>query len=143
VKVSQSIRINSSKEKIFNYLMDVDNRKSYIPMLEEVIMLDPLPIKEGSRYTEVAEIAGQRLKTTYQVIELIPNQRTSAKTIKSIFPIQADLDLIETGSATELQITLNFTLRGIFKLGAGIVQGIVKKQAGDILEKIKSNIEAL
>ena len=130
MKVTQSIRINCDKKKIFNYLLDVDNRKSYIPALEEVIMLDPLPIKEGSRYTEVAEIAGQRLKTTYQVIELIPNQRTSAKTIKSIFPIRADLDLIEVNKATELQISLEFTLTGIFKLGAGVVKGIVNKQAG-------------
>lgn len=123
--------------------MDVNNRKSYIPALEEVIMLDELPIQVGSRYIEVAEIAGRRLETTYQVIELIPNQRTSAKTIKSIFPIKADLDLTEINGATELNISLDFTLRGIFKLASGIVQGIVSKQAGDILEKIKTNIEAI
>ncbi len=122
--------------------MDVDNRKSYIPALEEVIMLDELPIKVGSRYIEVAEIAGRRLETTYQVIALVPNQHTSAKTIKSIFPIKADLDLTDKNGGTELKISLEFTLKGIFKLASGIVQGIVGNQAADILTKIKKNIES-
>lgn len=137
----QSIFIKASPVTIFNYLMDVNNRKSYIPALEEVIMLDKGPIKKGSRYIEVANIAGRRLKTTYQVIEFEQNKHTAAQTLESIFPIRADLDLTESSGGTELTISLNFKLKGIFKFGASFVKGIVDQQAQGILVKIKEALE--
>lgn len=137
----QSILIKANPSTIFTYLMDVNNRKSYIPALEEVILLDELPIRKGSRYVEVANIAGRRLKTTYQVIEYEENKHTAAKTLKSIFPIRADLDLTAVNGGTELTISLNFQLKGIFRLGASVVKGIVEQQARGILEKIKANLE--
>lgn len=137
----QSIFIKAVPSTIFTYLMDVNNRKSYIPALEEVIMLDKGPIKKGSRYIEVANIAGRRLKTTYQVIEFEKNKHTAAQTLESIFPIRADLDLEERAGGTELKISLNFKLKGIFKLGASFVKGIVDQQAQGILEKIKEALE--
>ena len=137
----QSIFIEASPSKIFAYLMDVNNRKSYIPALEEVILLDKGPIRKGSKYIEVANIAGRRLKTTYQVIEFEENKHTAAKTLKSIFPIRADLDLEAGQGGTNLIISLNFQLKGIFKLGASVVKSIVNQQARGILEKIKTNLE--
>ena len=141
MQVKQAVEINSSSKEIFDYLLDVENRKNYIPALEEVIMLDPLPIKKGSRYIEVAEIAGRKLETTYQVIALEKNKRLSAKTLKSIFPIQANLSLTEKEKHTVLSIELDFQLKGIFQLASGIIKGIVNQQAKEILTKIKQNLE--
>jgi len=137
----QSIFIKASPATIFAYLMDVNNRKSYIPALEEVIMLDEGPIKKGSRYIEVANIAGRRLRTTYQVIEFEQDKHTAAQTLESIFPIRADLDLEKRLDGTELVISLNFKLKGIFKLGASFVKGVVDQQAQGILGKIKEAVE--
>jgi len=106
-----------------------------------VILIDEGPIRKGSRYIEVANIAGRKLKTTYQVIEFEKNKHVAAQTLKSIFPIRADLDLEEVQGGTELTIRLNFTLKGIFRLGSSVVKGIVLQQAQGILEKIKSNLE--
>ena len=141
MNVQESIKIKATPEEIFSYLVDVNNRKDYIPALEEVIMLDPLPIKEGSRYIEIAEIAGRRLETTYQVTVFKENKMLSAKTLKSVFPIQADLILQEKKKSTVLTINLDFTLKGIFKLGSSIVKGIVSLQAKSILEKLQQNFE--
>lgn len=138
----QSIRINCSTEKVFEYLMDIENRKNYIPALEDVILLDPLPFKPGSRYIEVSTIAGRRLETTYQVVRQEKNRQITAKTLKSIFPIQVDLLLEPDKSATELIIKLDFELRGIFKLASGVVRNIVNQQAKEILQLIKSDVEA-
>ncbi len=137
----QSIFIKATPAIIFAYLIDVKNRKSYIPALEEVIMLDEPPIQKGSRYIEVANIAGRKLKTTYQVIEYEENKHTAAMTLKSIFPIRADFDLEAVNGGTNLMISLNFQLKGIFKLGSSVVKGIVDQQARGILEKIKHNLE--
>mgnify|MGYP001574814987 CR=1 FL=1 len=132
MKVIENILMKVSPDRLFSYLMDVDNRKNYIPALEKVIMLDPKPIREGSRYIEVANIAGKRLETTYQVIALETNKRITAQTLKSVFPIQADLTLIDNGAGAKMTIQLNFKLNGVFRLASGVVRSIVSKQAKDI-----------
>lgn len=139
--VTESVSINAPASIIFEYLMDIDNRSAYIPALEEVIMLDPLPIRKGSRYTEVANIAGRRLSTTYQVTAYIKDRKLTAKTLKSIFPIEVDLSLEESSEMSHLKISLEFKLTGIFKIGGSIVKGIVSQQARDILSRIKTNVE--
>ena len=133
--------IRVSPDKLFSYLIDVNNRKDFIPAMEEVIMLSPVPIREGSQYIEVANIGGMRLETTYQVMAFEMNKRLTAKTLKSIFPIQADMLLIEKGTSTILTIELEFELGGVFRLVSGVVRGIVRRQAKDILGNIKQALE--
>ncbi len=124
--------------------MDLDNRKDYIPALEEVIMLTPLPIRLGSQYIEVAEIGGRRLRTTYEITEYEPYEYAMAQTIDSIFPIQAETLLTElSDEQTEVRIDLDFKLKGIFKMASGIVGGIVRTQARGILKQVKGNVEDL
>jgi len=139
--IQRSVKIEASAKEVFSYLLDIDNRKDYIPLLEEIIMLDPLPIRKGSRYIEIAEIKGRRLETTYQVVELKENQYISAKTLESVFPIQVDLLLREEKGKSDLTIQLDFQLKGVFKLASRIVKGIVDQQAKSILQQVKNNIE--
>lgn len=142
--VSERIVIASKHKAVWDYLMHLDNRKDYIPALEEVIMLTPLPIKLGTQYIEVAEIGGRRLKTTYEITEFEPYEYAMAQTIDSIFPIKAETLLTDMGRGqTELRIDLDFKLKGIFKMASGIVGGIVRTQAKGILKKVKDNVEEL
>ena len=139
--IEESIKINASSESIFSYLLNVDNRKDYFPALEEVIMLDPLPLRTGSRYIEVAMIAGRKLSTTYQITDFVLNKKLSAKTIKSVFPIKVDLIITELPNACSLSIQMEFKLSGIFRFASAIVQGIVRVQARGILDKLNANLE--
>ena len=74
MKAQQQIEVKACPEKIFQYLMNVENRVAYVPALEKVIMIDKGPIAAGSRYIEVAQIGGRRLETTYEVIEYEENK---------------------------------------------------------------------
>lgn len=140
MKSVNTIEVSATAERIYAFLMDINNRSKYIPQLKEVIPIDPLPFTEGSKYVEVATIAGRSLKTTYQITVLVENQIISARTIKSIFPIQVDLLLDEQEGFTRLTIQLEFQLKGIFKLASNIVKGIVDDQSRGILQRIKSEL---
>lgn len=139
--LQERIAIAADAKTVFAYLNEVEKRTAYIPMLDEIILLDSPPIRLGSRYIEVATIAGQDLKTTYQVIEWEENRKIKVKTIKSIFPIVAEMVLEEESAQTSVQLRLSFILKGIYRLAAPIVRGIVQQQAKDILQKLKQNIE--
>ena len=137
----QSIFIEASIKSVFEYLVKLENRKDYIPAFEKVIMLDPSPIKLGSRFTEVSKIAGRRLETTYQVNGFEKNKRITAIATESVFPIQADLLLEKNGDGCDLTIKLDFKLTGVFRMASRVIKGIINQQAKDILEKIKNNME--
>lgn len=141
MKIQEQLKIQADRERIFAYMNDITNRPAYIPMLEEVILLDEGPIQVGSRYVEVATIAGRDLKTTYQVLELEAPQIIRVKTVKSVFPIEAILLFEERDGGTLLTMQLEFTLKGIYKLGAPVVRGIVQQQAVDILGRLKGIFE--
>ena len=141
MNVTQSILIQQSPKEVYNYLMDVENRKEFIPSLQEVILLDSLPLKAGSRYIEVATIAGKSIRTTYEITRLSEGLQISARTIKSIFPIQSNLNLVDQGNSTLLTIELAFTLSGLFRIASGLIKNIVSEQAITILEKVKYNLE--
>ena len=138
---TERIFIKARPATVFAYLSEVQNRSDYIPMLDEIILLDDPPIQVGSRYIEVANIAGRQLKTTYQVTEMTKDRRVRVKTLKSVFPIQVQIDLEEEGDQTLVGLQLDFELKGIYKLGAPIVKGIVQQQAQDILQRLKRILE--
>ena len=141
--IEESIIIKAPVESVFTYMLEVQNRVDYIPMLEKVEVLDPPPIKLGSRYVEVATIAGQDLRTTYQVIGFEENRFIQVKTTKSVFPIQVDLNLIPEGTQTAVLIQMKLGLSGVYRLAGKLIRGIVKQQAKDILQRLKENIERL
>ena len=141
MQIQEQTIIQADREAIFTYMNDITKRPTYIPLLKEVILLDGAPIKVGSRYIEVATIAGQELKTTYQVMELIAPERIRVQTVKSVFPIEATLLFEAQDAGTLLTMQLQFTLKGIYKLGAPVVRGIVQQQAVDILGRLKGIFE--
>ena len=143
MELQEKIEIKIPVSRVFPYLMEVDNRSDYIPMLEKVIMLDPPPLQLGSRYTEVSTIAGRQLKTTYQVIAFKENRNISVKTIESVFPIRVNLSLLPIDDITILKLQMKVELTGIFRLAAPVVRGIVQQQARDILQKIKYKMEGI
>jgi len=141
MKSINTIEVEAQASDIFTYLMDIKNRGKYIPQLKDVIPIDPLPFKEGSKYIEVATIANRELRTTYQITVLVKDQIISARTIDSIFPIQVDLLLQSMDDYTRLTIQLEFQLKGIFKLGSKFVKRIVDEQSRGILARIKDELD--
>ena len=141
MQIQERIIIRTSADDLYHYLNQVENRKAFIPLLQDIILLDDPPLRVGSRYTEVSTIAGQQLKTTYEVTNLVAPQLISVKTTKSVFPIAVDLFLQAQEEATLLAIQLDFTLKGIYRLAAPVVNGIVRQQAKDILVRLKAEVE--
>jgi carbon monoxide dehydrogenase subunit G len=141
LEIQEQLKIRAERSHIFTYMNDITNRPAYIPMLEKVILLEEGPIQVGSRYVEVATIAGRELKTTYQVMELQTPEKIRVQTIKSVFPIEAVLLFEEQGAGTLLTMQLHITLKGIYQLGAPVVRGIVQQQAKDILGRLKGIFE--
>ncbi len=142
MQIQESIFIQAAPEDIYRYLIDVENRKEYIPLLDEVIIKGDGPLQVGSQYIEVATIAGRQLRTTYEITHMVDPQLISVKTVESIFPIMVDIYLELIDEETKLSLQVDFTLSGIYRIGAPVVNRIVEHQSKSILRRLKYIIEA-
>jgi carbon monoxide dehydrogenase subunit G len=141
LKYQDQTDIHAPVSAVYAYLNDVTRRTEFIPMLEQVQLLDEPPITVGTRYVEVAAVAGQNLKTTYQIVALEPEKRMRVKTIQSVFPIEAELTLTALEEGTRLGITLDFQLTGFYRFAAPFIGGIIQQQSKAILANLKSILE--
>lgn len=141
MRVHQTISIQSTPKVVFDFLMDVTKRPDYIPALEEIKLLDPLPLRIGSRYTEVSMIAGRKYETTYQIVDMKENQSITSQTLQSVFPIRAELSILSEADKVLLSVNIDCKLVGLFALAGSIIRAIVNQQAKEILSRIKTCIE--
>ena len=141
MNLQEEIIIDSPIDQVFSYLNEPTNRPDYIPMLEEVILLDAPPIRLGSRYIEVSTIAGRKLKTTYQVVAMEKNEQIRVKTLKSVFPIQVEMKFQPRENLSAIQLIMDFELTGIYRLAAPLIRGIVQQQAQELLRRLKHILE--
>lgn len=141
LEVIENILVNAEQQSVFEFLMDPSSRKQIIPLLEDVVFLDEGDLDLGSRYIEISTIAGRRLETTYEVVGIEKYTYLAVATVESIFPIRVNMYLENKGPATKVEIRIQFTLKGIFAMGSGVVRQIVGQQTRNILTKIKSHFE--
>lgn len=91
----------------------------------------------GMQYIEVASIAGRRIETEYQVIDLRENKYIAVNTIQAIFPIQVILLLTPDGEEVLLTIDLKAKLNGIYKVASPLIKIIIADRTRNILKNIK------
>ena len=89
------------------------------------------------QYIEVASIAGRRIETEYQVIDLRENKYIAVNTIQAIFPIQVILLLTPDGEEVLLTIDLKAKLNGIYKVASPLIKIIIADRTRNILKNIK------
>lgn len=139
--IQEQTVINAPTEQVFSYISDPQNRPELIPLLDEVILLDDQQFGLGSKYIEVATIAGRKFRTTYLVVAFEENKQISVITRESVFPIRVDLTLGVNGNQTEIRIVLNLKLSGIYALASPVIRAIVVQQSRDILSRMKKRLE--
>lgn len=139
--INEHILINAGRADVFAYVRDPMNRMEVIPLLERVDLEGDGTFGPGSRYTEIATIAGRRLETTYVVVAFRENEQISVATVKSVFPIRVDMQLQDAPGGTVIDIAIQLRLRGIFKIASPIIRSIVEGQTREVLNRIRQKME--
>ncbi len=80
IKIEKSIVIDAPVERVFAYLSDPAYALEYATASGPIEMKDVQRLPNGGyRYTEVDQFLGERLETTNEDIEVVPNERTVTK----------------------------------------------------------------
>lgn len=134
--VSSTTLINQPVEKVFDYVVNVENHKTWQAGILEATVTPPGPVNIGSMYQYTSEVMGRRIQSQMQVTSFVPNRTWGVTTIPT--PVETIYTFEPAGSATKLTITMQ--LSGGYPAAA---EAMVKQQMQKTLAEQGNRIKQL
>ena len=138
--VSSSITINQPVEKVFAYVIAVENHKAWQTGVLEARVIPDGPVGVGSTYHYTSEVMGHRMQTQLQVSAFEPNRKWSVKTTGVPTPVETVYLFEAAGSGTKLTVSMELT--GGFPAAAeAMVKQQMQKSMDEQAGRVKQMVE--
>jgi len=142
VDVHTEIEIQRPRSEVAAYAMDPETAPKWYENIEAVEWRTPKPITVGSRMDFVARFLGRRLAYTYEVRELVPNERLVMSTDQGPFPMETTYTWSDTPSGGTTMTLRNRGRPSGFSRVAGPVMALAMRRANrKDLTRIKQLLE--
>ena len=142
VNVLTEIQIARPRDAVFEYSSNPDNAPIWYANIKSVEWKTASPMVLGSRFAFVANFLGKRLAYTYEVVELIADERLVMRTTEGPFPMETTYTWrsIENGG-TYMSLRNAGTPGGFSKLVAPFMSVAMKRENRKDLARLKSILE--
>lgn len=88
VDVLTKIEIERPRAEVARFSADPDNAPKWYVNIKAVEWKTPPPLQQGSRVAFVTQFLGRRLAYTYEIVELLHEQRLVMRTAEGPFPME-------------------------------------------------------
>jgi uncharacterized membrane protein len=143
VDVETQIEIDRPRRKVAAYSSDPDNATAWYENIRSVDWKTPRPVAVGSRIVFVATFLGRRLAYTYEVREMVADERLVMRTAEGPFPMETTYTWEDAAEGRT-----NMTLRnrgepsGSFKLLGPVMALAIRRANRKDLARLKAVLEA-
>jgi len=138
--VSASININQPVDKVFDYMIDVENHKAWQAGILEATVTPSGPIGVGSTYHYTIEVVGRRMETHLEVTACEKNKKWSVKTTG--VPLSVEMVYLFEAVDNTMKLTISTELAGGYPAAAeGMVKQQTQKNFEEQCNKIKQMVE--
>jgi ligand-binding SRPBCC domain-containing protein len=142
VDVQTDITINRPRNEVAAFASDPDNATAWYENIKTVEWKTPRPVTIGSRLAFVAQFLGRRLEYTYEVMDLVPNERFVQRTAEGPFPMETTYtweDIADGG--TRMTLRNRGEPAGFSKVAAPMMAGAMRRANRKDLARLKAILE--
>jgi hypothetical protein len=143
VDVVTEIEIERPRSEVAAYASDPDNATAWYRNIEAVDWETPKPLAVGSKLAFVARFLGRRLAYTYEVRELVVDERFVMTTAEGPFPMETTYEWEDTASGgTRMTLRNRGRPSGFPKLAAPLMATAMRRANRKDLEQLRSILES-
>lgn len=143
VDVLTEIVISCPLEQVAAYVGDPANAPEWYTNIESVEWRTAPPVAVGSRMDFVAHFLGRRLAYTYEVVELVPNERLVMRTAQGPFPMETSYEWTAAGEgATRMSLRNRGEPSGFAGVAAPLMSAAMRRANQKDLHRLKQLLEA-
>ncbi len=129
-------------EAVFAFLTDANNASKAMPQIKQMVKLTDGPVVAGTRYRETRIVNGKEAQAELEVTRFDPphhySMRNATEGIETIY----HYTFTPEREGTRVALRCELKAGGIKKLMLPIVAGVLKKEDGDHLQRLKAAVEA-
>ena len=136
VEIKASVIINSTQEKIWNIISDIDNEPKFWKGTKEIRNIS----KDGNQVSREITIAFRDQKCL-QEVTIVPKEMIKAVFTKGVIVGEKTLALKNMDESCELEAIWNVKLSGMMGMFTGMIKKHIKSGTEQALKTIKIVVE--
>ena len=133
--------INRGVEDVAAYAGDPTNAPEWYVNIKSVVWETPPPVAVGSRMAFVAQFLGRRITYTYEVVELVPQERLVMRTADGPFPMETTYTWEPSGGTTRMTLRNRGNPSGFSKMTAPLMELAMRRATTKDLARLKASLE--
>lgn len=142
VDVRTETVIDRPVAKVCAFAVDPDNAPRWYANIESVEWKTEPPLRVGSKLAFVARFLGRRLSYTFEVIELVANERLVMRTAEGPFPMETTYAFWSLGlDRTRMLLRNRGTPSGFSILYSPLMAWAMRRENRKDLARLKSLLE--
>jgi hypothetical protein len=142
VDITTSIEINCPRPVVAEFVSNPDNATRWYLNIRSISWETPPPAVVGSRIAFVAQFLGRRIAYTYQVREIVPDERFVMSTAQGPFPMQTTYSWQDAESGGTFMTLRNAgEPSGFGKMAAPMIVAAMRRANQKDLERLKAILE--
>lgn len=99
------------------------------------------PVRVGSRMAFVAHFLGRRMAYTYEVVELVPDERLVMRTAQGPFPMETTYTWEPVDGGTRMTLRNTGEPSGFSRVAAPVMEAAMRRATGKDLERLAALLE--
>jgi len=141
VDVCTQIEIARSRAAVAAFASDPDNATAWYQNIKAVVWQSPPPLAVGTRLEFVAQFLGRRLAYTYEVAELVPDERFVMRTAQGPFPMETTYTWEDAEGGTRMTLRNRGEPSGFASVAAPLIARAMRRANAADLARLKALLE--